>query len=146
MSLIRNVFGTTRPKDLFNSILTFDRLATRPIVHIIYWLGLALMTLMAFAVAGIAFSTAIREAMPWGILLAIGVLAIGWLSVLIGVLIWRAFCEFFMAVLSIAEDLHAIREYQERYLNETAPQDNSASTQTASPPKIDEDPFFSQRF
>jgi hypothetical protein len=144
MSLIRHVFGTTRPKDLFNSILTFERLATRPIVHIIYWLGLGLLFIIACAVLGVAYNTLVREALPMSIFLAIVVLAIGWISVVIGVMVWRAFCEFFMAVFSIAEDLHAIRAYQERYLNETAPQD-AASAPIITPPPPNDDPFFNQR-
>lgn len=129
--IIRQAFGSTRPGDIFSSLLTFDRLTTRPIIHIVYWLGLGLLFIGACIVAGIAVGTAIKEGVPMGILLALPVLVTGWLMVLIGILLWRAFCEFYMAVLNIADDLRYLRQFQERLNGVVAP--TPQSVQPAAP-------------
>lgn len=141
MSIIRQVFGTTRPRDVFRSMLTFEKLATKPIVHIVYWLGCGIFIIATLGVIGAAVGAAWREGLPMGPFLALPLLVVGLFSVFIGFLIWRAFCEFFMAVLSIAEDLRYMREAQERYENDArkplSPQDPKAETAA-------EDPFFSR--
>ncbi len=119
--IIRQVFGTTRPRDIWHDMLTFDRLVTKPVVHIVYWAGLGLFTIFAFAVAGVMVGTAIKDGTPWGILLSFGLTVIGWLMILIGVLAWRSVCEFYLAVMSIADDLRHLRQYQEK-LEMPAPQ------------------------
>ncbi len=120
-NLIRQVFGTSRPGDIFRQLFTFERLATRPVVHMIYWLGLGLMAIIAFTVLGIAVGTALKEGLPMGLLLALPLLVSGWLGVGILFLFWRAFCEFFMAVLSIAEDLRYLREAQQNLTDTVKP-------------------------
>lgn len=112
--IIRQVFGTTRPKEIWGDLLTFERLVTKPIVHIIYWVGLGLFTIAAFGVLGISIGTAIKEGMPWGVLLALPFFIVGMLSIMVGILLWRGFCEFYLAVMSIAEDLRTLRQYQEK--------------------------------
>jgi len=112
--IIRQAFGTTRPGEIYNSLLTFDRLVTKPVVHMVYWAGLGLLFLAACGVAGVAVGSALHDSDPMGWLLAFGMTVIGWLLILIGVLVWRAACEFYMAVLSIAEDLRTLRQYQEK--------------------------------
>lgn len=112
--IIRQAFGTTRPGEIYHSLLTFDRLVTRPVVHMVYWAGLGLFFLAACGVAGMAVGSAIHDSDPMGWLLAFGMTVVGWLLILVGVLVWRAACEFYMAVLSIAEDLRTLRQYQEK--------------------------------
>ncbi len=112
--IIRQAFGTTRPGEIYNSLLTFDRLVTKPIVHIVYWAGLCLFFLGACGVAGVAVGQALQDGGPMAWLLALGLVVIGWLLILIGMLVWRSACEFYMAVLSIAEDLRTLRQYQEK--------------------------------
>ena len=112
--ILRQAFGTTRPKDIFNSLLTFDRLVTRPAVHIVYWAGLCLFFLAAMGVLGVAVGSALHDSSPMAWLLSIPLLVVGWLGCIIGILIWRAACEFYMAVLSIAEDLRVLRQHQEK--------------------------------
>jgi len=112
--IIRQAFGSTRPSDITRTLLTFDRLTARPIVHIVYWLGLGLFFIAAMGFLGVAVGSAIKDSTIWGALLAFGVLIVSWLMVLIGVMLWRAFCEFYMAVLSIADDLRVLRQYQEK--------------------------------
>ncbi len=112
--IIRQAFGTTRPGEIYNSLLTFDRLVTKPIVHMVYWAGLCLFFLSACGVAGMAVGSALHDSDPMGWLLAFGLTVGGWLLILVGILVWRAACEFYMAVLSIAEDLRTLRQYQEK--------------------------------
>ncbi|MDD3837163.1 MAG: DUF4282 domain-containing protein [Phenylobacterium sp.] len=94
-------------------LLTFDKLMTNAVVHLIYWAGLAIILLIGFGMVGAAVGIALREATGgnfMGILLAAPLL-IGGLVVLGAlVLLWRSFCEFYVAVFKISEDLAALRE------------------------------------
>ncbi len=165
--IIREVFGTTRPKDIWSSMLTFDRLVTRPVVHIIYWCGLGLLFIAAMGVLGVAVGNAWSDLTVKGVLLSIPVLVVGWIAVLIGILVWRSCCEFYLAVMSIAEDLRVLRQYQEKLgpvpVPEAAPSTAQAMPQPAPQPQyvaepqpqpesstrpgdVLEDPFFSPRF
>ncbi|HWF01772.1 MAG TPA: DUF4282 domain-containing protein [Caulobacteraceae bacterium] len=90
------------------SLLTFDRLITGPIIHLVYWAGLAMIGIAAFGVVGASIGVAWREG-GWAILAAIPVLAIGLLGVFAAALVWRAFCEFYVAVFRIGDDLAALR-------------------------------------
>lgn len=113
-SIIRQVFGTTRPRDIWMDLLTFDRLVSKPIVHIVYWCGLGLLIIAACATLGVAVGSGLKDGTVMGWVLSLPLLIIGWLSILITILLWRACCEFFMAVMSIAEDLRVLRQYQEK--------------------------------
>jgi len=155
--IIRQAFGTSRPKDVFFNLLTFDRMVTRPIVHIVYWIGLGLLVIAAMAIAGTAIGEGIKEGPPWGWILAAPILIVGWLMVLVGVLLWRGMCEFYMAVLSIAEDLRYLRQFQEKLPAEpapvaVAPQSMEAAASfvsqpmAAEPSDVTETPFFQPRF
>ena len=90
-------------------LLTFERLITGTVVHLVYWAGLAIIGVMAFGVLGASVGVAIREG-GWGILLAVGVLGVGMLGVFVAVLLWRAFCEFYVTIFKISEDLHVLRQ------------------------------------
>jgi hypothetical protein len=89
-------------------LLTFERLLTGSVFHLVYWAGLAIIGVMAFGVVGASVGVAIREG-GWGILLAVGVLAVGMLGVFIAVLLWRAFCEFYVTIFKISADLAVLR-------------------------------------
>jgi integral membrane sensor domain MASE1 len=91
-------------------LLTFDRLVTGTLVHLVYWAGLGIIGVMAFGVLGATLGVAIREGSMWGVLLALGVLAVGILGVFIAALLWRAFCEFYVTVFKISEDLAVLRQ------------------------------------
>lgn len=160
--IIRQVFGTTRPKDIWSSLLTFDRLVTKPVVHIVYWCGLGLLFIAFMAIFGISVGSAIKDGTVMGAMLSIPLLVVGWLGVLIGVLVWRSCCEFYLAVMSIAEDLRFLRQFQEKLgvapgPVPTAPQpvapEPQAVAETAPEPapssdphNVLEDPFFNPRF
>ena len=94
---------------IFWDLLTFDRLLTGPVVHIIYWCGLGLIILGGFAVVGAAVGLSIRGD---GVekLIALPALVAGALVVLGLALLWRAMCEFYVAIFRISDDLHALRQ------------------------------------
>ena len=66
--------SASRSGNLFWDILTFDRLMTGPIVHLIYWCGLGLIALGGFGVVGMTVGVAIRSGTIEGMLLAIPLL------------------------------------------------------------------------
>ena len=98
---------------MFWDLLTFDRLMTGPIIHLIYWAGLGVIALLGFFVLGASIGLALREENLLGLLLAVPVAVAGLLIVGAMVLMWRAMCEFYVAVFRISDDLHAFRRADE---------------------------------
>ena len=94
---------------LFWDLLTFDQLISGSIIHLIYWSGLGVIALMGFFVIGASAGLALHNDGLAGWLLAIPALIGGILLVLALGLIWRASCEFYVAVLRISDDLRALR-------------------------------------
>jgi hypothetical protein len=105
---------TGGPQSLLWDLLTFERLMTGPVMHLIYWCGLGLIALAGFGVVGAAIGVAIRGGGWEGPLLSIPVLVGGLLMMGAMVLLWRGACEFFLAVFQIAEDLQALRRAAEK--------------------------------
>ena len=72
---MRHVFN--RPEGaggaLIWDLLTFDRLVTSTVVHLIYWAGLGLIAVGVFGFIGAAVGVAIRDPFPYGVLLAVPV-------------------------------------------------------------------------
>ena len=95
-------------------LLTFDRLITGQVIHLVYWAGLGVIIVTAFSVVGAAVGVAWREGSWAAILLAIPVLVVGLLVVVGMALIWRAFCEFYVAIFRIGDDLAALRKAAEK--------------------------------
>lgn len=95
---------------LFWDLLTFERLMTNQVIHLIYWAGLGVIALIAFGFIGTAVGVALRKELFMGILLAVAVLAGGLLVVLALGLLWRSFCELYVALFRLSDDLHAIRK------------------------------------
>ena len=96
-------------RNLFWDLLTFERLMTGPVLHLIYWAGLGLITLFGFGAVGMSVGVALRAQSWEGALLALPIFVAGALVVSALVLLWRGACEFFLAIFQIAEDLHALR-------------------------------------
>jgi hypothetical protein len=109
-------FQKTSPGDLFWDLLTFDRLLTGPVVHIIYWAGLALIAIAGFGIVGGSVGMALREEGVMGWLLAFAVLVFMLVGLAAAALIWRSVCEFYVAVFRISDDLRAMRANLERGL------------------------------
>jgi hypothetical protein len=157
---IRQVFGTTRPRDIWLNLFTFDQMLTRPIIHIVYWCGLGLLFIFALGWLGIMVGTGIKDASVMGWLLSFGLTVIGFLGLLIAVLAWRSVCEFYMAVMNIADDLRYLRQFQEKLTPQTfaaqmPPAEPAVESETAAAApeptvkgkdNILEDPFFRPRF
>ena len=91
-------------------LLTFERLMTNQVIHLIYWAGLGVIALIAFGFIGTAVGVALREQLLMGVLLAVGILVGGFLVVAALVLLWRSFCELYVALFRLSDDLHAIRQ------------------------------------
>lgn len=91
-------------------LLTFERLLTGSMVHLVYWAGLGIIGIMAFGVLGATVGVAIREGTFMGFLLALGILAVGILGIGAVVLLWRSFCEFYVTIFKISEDLSVLRQ------------------------------------
>ena len=107
-------FKHATPGDIFWDLLTFDRLLTGPVIHLIYWAGLALIVLGGFGTIGAAVGVAMREEGVMRFFLAIPVLVAGFLVLVAGALLWRSFCEFYVALFRISDDLRAMRAAMER--------------------------------
>lgn len=100
-------------KALLWDILTFDKLLTGPVIHLIYWSGLGIIVLFGFSIVGAAIGLGIRAGDLMGILLAFPVMIIGLLVMAVLTLLWRAMCEFYVAVFRISDDLRALRRFDE---------------------------------
>lgn len=94
---------------VFWDLLTFDRLMTGPVIHLIYWAGLGVISLVAFSSVGAAVGVALREDSVVGKLLALPLAVAGLLVALALVLLWRSFCEFYVAIFRISDDLRSLR-------------------------------------
>jgi hypothetical protein len=101
------------PRGRLWALLSFERLITGPVIHLVYWAGLGVIIIAAFSVIGASIGVAWREG-GWAILLAIPVLVLGLLIVFAAGLLWRAFCEFYVAIFRIGDDLAALRRAAER--------------------------------
>ena len=95
------------------TLLTFERMITGPVIHLVYWAGLGVIVVGAFSVVGASIGIAVREGSWAAILLAIPVLIGGLLAVGAMGLLWRAFCEFYVAIFRISDDLAALRRAAE---------------------------------
>jgi hypothetical protein len=91
-------------------LLTFERLMTNAVIHLVYWAGLGVVLLVGFGSLGAAIGVAIRDPLPWGLLLAIPVLVAGLLAMAVLILLWRSFCEFYVTIFKISEDLTVLRQ------------------------------------
>jgi hypothetical protein len=86
---------------------------TGPVIHVVYWAGLGVIVVAAFSIVGASIGVALREGSWAAILLAIPVLVVGLLIVGALGLLWRAFCEFYVVVFKIGDDLAALRRVAE---------------------------------
>jgi hypothetical protein len=96
------------------SLLTLERPITGPLIHLIYWSGLGLLAIGGMGAVGATVGIALSEGSILGVLLSLVTLAVGLAVLLVFALIWRAVCEFFVAIFQISQDLHLIRLRQER--------------------------------
>jgi len=93
--------------------LTLEKTMTGVLSHLVYWAGLGVIALVGFGVVGASVGVALREGDILGWLLAAPVLVTGLLVVAALALIWRSFCEFYVVIFKIGEDLSALRKTAE---------------------------------
>jgi hypothetical protein len=91
------------------SFLTFDHMIAGQVVLLIYWAGLGIIALIGFSVVGAGVGLAMREDGLSGWLLGGPLLVGGVLVVIALTLLWRAICEFYIAIFRISDDLRALR-------------------------------------
>jgi len=106
----RSAKTNARPNSVLWNLLTLDRLMTGSLVHLVYWFGLGAIALGGFGAVGAAAGVALREPSLMGVLLAIPVAAGGILVTAALTIIWRSFCEFYVVMIQIGEDLRALRQ------------------------------------
>jgi len=90
-------------------MLTLEQMTTGSLVHLVYWFGLGVISLGGFGAIGGGVGTALREGVPMGILLGIAIAAAGLLVTAAMAIVWRSFCEFYVVIIGIGEDLRALR-------------------------------------
>ena len=93
--------------------LTLEKTMTGVLSHLVYWAGLGVIALVGFGVVGASVGVALREGDFLGWLLAAPVFVTGLLVVAALALIWRSFCEFYVVIFKIGEDLSALRKTAE---------------------------------
>ncbi len=94
-------------------LLTLDRLLTAPVAHLVYWCGLGMIAFVGFLSVGVAVGLIIREGFQ-GVLLAGPTIVAGLLVMALLILLWRSFCEFYVIVMRIGQDLNALRRVAEK--------------------------------
>ncbi|HUZ12087.1 MAG TPA: DUF4282 domain-containing protein [Caulobacteraceae bacterium] len=94
-------------------MLTFERMITGPVIHLVYWSGLGVIAIGAFGVVGASLGIAIRERSLETALGAVAALVAGLLIAVAGAIVWRAFCEFYVVIFRIGDDLSALRHAAE---------------------------------
>ena len=104
--------STSSSAGLFWDLLTFDRLFAGGIIHMVYWAGLGVIALLGFFAIGASAGLALHSGAT-GWLLAAPVLIGGVLVMFALGVIWRASCEFYVAIARISDDLHALRRSDE---------------------------------
>jgi hypothetical protein len=97
------------PNSLLWTLLTLEGLITGPLVHLVYWFGLGVIALGGFGSIGGAIGLALREGFPMGILLGIAFAGAGLLITAAMAIVWRSFCEFYVVMIQLGEDLRALR-------------------------------------
>jgi hypothetical protein len=101
--------GQGRTSSLFWDVLTLDKLMTGSLAHLVYWFGLGVIALGGFGAIGASVGVALREGAVMGWLAAIPVFVAGLLVVGALAILWRSFCEFYVVVIQIGEDLRVLR-------------------------------------
>ena len=113
MKTPRSAARPDRPNSVLWNLLTLERLMTGSLVHLVYWFGLGVIALGGFGAVGGAVGMALREGLPMGILLGIAFATAGLLITAAMAIVWRSFCEFYVVVIGIGEDLRVLRHSAE---------------------------------
>ncbi len=113
MKTPRSAASSDRPNSVLWNLLTLDRLMTGSLIHLVYWFGLGVIALGGFGAIGGAVGIALREGPLMGLLAAVPVAVAGILVISALAIIWRSFCEFYVIIIGIGEDLRELRRSAE---------------------------------
>ena len=116
----RSATRPDRPNSVLWNLLTLERLLTGSLVHLVYWFGLGVIALGGFGAIGGAVGLALREPSILGVLLAIPFAVAGLLVILALAIVWRSFCELYVVLIGIGEDLRVLRRSAEGQEQATA--------------------------
>jgi hypothetical protein len=83
---------TPRRREALNKYLTLDQLITPTIIMVIYWIGIVLIILGAL---GSMFA-------------GLGAFFFGIIGAIIGLILWRVWCEIMLVLFRVHEDLRQI--------------------------------------
>src|SRR5215510_12423294 len=101
---------------ILGRIVNFDEFLTTRILKVVYLVGAALILLGAAAMGGLTsllgLFTALSNSSAEGALVSLFFLALSIGGGLIGLLLWRVFCEVVIVVFKINENLQAIRDLE----------------------------------
>lgn len=100
---------TAQPNSVLWSLLTLEGVMTGPLVHLVYWFGLGVIALGGFGAVGGAVGVALREGFPMGILLGVAFAGAGLLITAALAIVWRSFCELYVVIIQLGEDIRALR-------------------------------------
>ena len=114
---MRSVTTSLQPSGGPLAFLTLDRLLTGSLIHLIYWSGLGLLAIGGFGAVGATVGLVLDEGSLRGVLLSLPALIAGLLVLIALAVIWRALCEFFVAIFQISADLSALRARHEAEAN-----------------------------
>jgi hypothetical protein len=114
-----------RNRSVLWDFLTFERMMTGPVIHLIYWAGLGMIAIIGFGFVGTGVGLGLRDDGISGWLLGVAVAVAGLLMVGAFAMIWRGMCEFFVAIFRISDDLRALRKSDEVKLAEMAKADKA---------------------
>ncbi len=131
MKTPRSAAKSDRPNSVLWNLLTLERLMTGSLIHLVYWFGLGVISLGGFGAVGGAVGMALREGLPMGILLGVAFATAGLLVTAALAIVWRSFCEFYVVIIGIGEDLRVLRRSAEAGV--AAPQAVAAAA-AAEPP------------
>jgi hypothetical protein len=109
----RSASRPDRPNSVLWKLLTLEQLMTGSLVHLVYWFGLGVVALGGFGAIGASVGVALREGPLMGLLAAIPVAVAGLLVIAALAIVWRSFCEFYVVIIQIGEDLRAMRRTAE---------------------------------
>jgi hypothetical protein len=113
MKLLRETARSSRFEKALWRLLTLEQLMTSSIAHLVYWMGLGIIALGGFAAVGATVGLALREGDVMGWLLALPVFITGLLVIGALAILWRSFCELYVVLIRIGDDLGAIRRAAE---------------------------------
>ncbi len=109
----RKAAGAGHTRSTLWDLLTLERLMTGSLVHLVYWFGLGIIALGGFGAVGASVGVALREGAVMGWLAAIPVAVAGLLVVAALAILWRSFCELYVVIIQIGEDLTVLRQSAE---------------------------------